>query len=137
MKVVRVLQNVIQAGKGFANIVIAEGAHALASSLTSAEGDKGSEHVSLGGVAYELSRQLKAAGCTADISETVLGHVQRGGSPMAYDRVLATLFGVKAFEMVLNHEFGRMVAFRNNHVTSVTLDEATQDYNGVNQIPIW
>ena len=118
-------------GKGFANIVIAEGAHALSSSLTPSAGDKGSEHVRLGGVAYELSRQLKAAGCTADIRETVLGHVQRGGSPVAYDRVLATLFGVKAFELVLNREFGRMVAFRNNLVTSVTLDEATQENSGV------
>lgn len=120
-------------GKGFANIVIAEGARALASSLTASQGDKGSEHVRLGGVAYELSRQLKAAGCTADIRETVLGHVQRGGSPIAFDRVLATLFGVKAFEMVLDHEFGRMVAFQNNRVTSVTLEEATQEYNGVSK----
>lgn len=120
-------------GKGFANIVIAEGACALTSSLTASQGDKGSEHVRLGGVAYELSRQLKAAGCTADIRETVLGHVQRGGSPIAFDRVLATLFGVKAFEMVLDQEFGRMVAFQNNRVTSVTLDEATQEYNGVSK----
>ena len=119
------------AGKGFANIVIAEGAHALESSLTATAGDKGSEHVRLGGVAYELSRQLKAVGCTADIRETVLGHVQRGGSPIAFDRVLATLFGVKAFEMAVNNEFGRMVAYRNNEVTSCTLDEATQEYNGV------
>jgi 6-phosphofructokinase 1 len=121
------------AGKGFANIVIAEGARALESSVTSSGGDKGSEHVRLGGVAYELSRQLKQAGCTADIRETVLGHVQRGGSPVAYDRILATLFGVKAFELVTNNEFGRMVAFRNNSITSVTLDEATADYNGVSK----
>lgn len=118
-------------GKGFANIVIAEGAKALASSLTATQGDHGSEHVRLGGVAYELSRQLKQAGCTADIRETVLGHVQRGGSPVAFDRVLATLFGVKAFEMVLAGEFGRMVSFQNNTVTSVTLEEATQEYRGV------
>ena len=130
-KVVKRIAERYDAGRGFANIVIAEGAHALASSLTSTAGDKGSEHVRLGGVAFELSRQLKEAGCPADIRETVLGHVQRGGSPIAFDRVLATLFGAKAFEMVLNNEFGRMVAFRNNHVTSVTLDEATQDYNGV------
>jgi phosphofructokinase-like protein len=132
-KVVKRIAERYQDGKGFANIVIAEGAYALASSLTSTSGDKGSEHVRLGGVAYELSRQLKMAGCPADIRETVLGHVQRGGSPIAFDRVLATLFGVKAFEMVLENEFGRMVAFKNNHVTSVTLDEAVQEYNGVSK----
>ncbi len=120
-------------GKGFAHIVIAEGACPKEGSITSTSGDKGSEHVRLGGVAYQLSRQLKDAGCTADIRETVLGHVQRGGSPVAYDRILATLFGVKAFELALEQNFGRMVAFRNNNIVSVTLEEATKDYNKVNK----
>jgi 6-phosphofructokinase 1 len=82
-------------------------------------------------VAYQLSRQLKEAGCKAEIRETVLGHVQRGGSPVAFDRVLATLFGVKAFELALEKNFGQMVAYRNNSITSVTLEEATRDYNFV------
>lgn len=120
-------------GKGFANIVIAEGACAKEGSITSTAGDRGSEHVRLGGVAYQLSKQLKDAGCTAEIRETVLGHVQRGGSPVAYDRILATLFGVKAFELALEQNFGRMVAFRNNTIDSVTLEEATNDYNKVNK----
>lgn len=120
-------------GKGFANIVIAEGAKAKEGSITSTSGEKGSEHVRLGGVAYQLSKELKDAGCTAEIRETVLGHVQRGGSPVAYDRVLATLFGVKAFELVLEKNFGRMVAFRNNTITSVTLDEAVKHYNVVSK----
>jgi phosphofructokinase-like protein len=118
-------------GRGFVNIVIAEGACPKAGTIHSTAGDKGSEHVRLGGVAYQLSKQLKDAGCTAEIRETVLGHVQRGGSPVAFDRVLATLFGVKAFELVLEKKFGRMVAYQNNGITSVTLDEATKDYNFV------
>jgi ATP-dependent phosphofructokinase / diphosphate-dependent phosphofructokinase len=120
-------------GRGFANIVIAEGAKAKEGSITSSSNDKGSEHVRLGGVAYQLSRQLKDAGCKAEIRETVLGHVQRGGTPVAYDRVLATLYGVKAFELVLEQKFGQMVAFRNNGVTSVSLEEATKDYNFVDK----
>jgi 6-phosphofructokinase 1 len=116
-------------GKGFVNIVIAEGAKPKDGSITAVAGEKGAEHVRLGGVAFQLSKQLKDAGCKADIRETVLGHVQRGGSPVAYDRVLATLFGVKAFELVVDGQFGRMVAFNNNAVTSVTLDEATSEYN--------
>ncbi len=118
-------------GRGFANIVIAEGAKAKEGTITSSLNDKGSEHVRLGGVAYQLSRQLKDFGCQADIRETVLGHVQRGGTPVAYDRVLASLYGVKAFELVLEEKFGEMVAFRNNQVTSVSLEEATKDYNFV------
>lgn len=118
-------------GRGFANIVIAEGAKPKEGTITSTLNDKGSEHVRLGGVAYQLSKQLKDAGCKAEIRETVLGHVQRGGTPVAYDRVLASLYGVKAFELVLEKKFGQMVAFRNNQVTSVSLEEATQDYNFV------
>jgi 6-phosphofructokinase 1 len=120
-------------GRGFVNIVVAEGARPKEGTITSTKNDHGSEHVRLGGVAYQLSKQLKDAGCTAEIRETVLGHVQRGGTPVAYDRVLATLFGVKAFELALKKEFGRMVAFRNNEITSVSLEEATQDYHGVSK----
>jgi phosphofructokinase-like protein len=116
-------------GRGFANIVIAEGARPKEGTITASAGEKGSEHVRLGGVAYQLSRQLKDAGCKAEIRETILGHVQRGGGPVAFDRILALLFGVKAFELASQNKFGRMVAFRNNAITSVTLDEATKEYN--------
>lgn len=116
-------------GSGFVNIVIAEGAKPKDGSRTSTKGEKGSEHVRLGGVAFQLSQQLKDAGCKAEIRETVLGHVQRGGTPTAFDRVLASMFGVKAFEMVLEKKFGQMVSFRNNEITSVSLDAATREYN--------
>jgi ATP-dependent phosphofructokinase / diphosphate-dependent phosphofructokinase len=128
-KLVKKINTRYKKGRGFVNIVVAEGAKMQEGTITASSGEKGSEHVRLGGVAYELSRQLKQAGCKAEIRETVLGHVQRGGSPIAFDRVLATLFGVRAFEMVLEKKFGRMVAFRNNMVTDVTLEEATKDYH--------
>src|SRR6267154_4032145 len=118
-------------GRGFVNIVISEGAKPKAGSITASAGEKGSEHVRLGGVAYQLSKQLKDAGCKAEIRETVLGHVQRGGTPSAFDRVLASAFGVKAFELALDNNFGRMVALRNNTITSVTLEEATSEPNFV------
>ncbi|HLZ15467.1 MAG TPA: ATP-dependent 6-phosphofructokinase, partial [Cyclobacteriaceae bacterium] len=88
-------------GRGFVNIVVAEGARHREGTITAGAGERGSEHVRLGGVAYQLSRQLKDAGCKAEIRETVLGHVQRGGTPSAFDRVLASAFGVKAFELAL------------------------------------
>jgi ATP-dependent phosphofructokinase / diphosphate-dependent phosphofructokinase len=128
-KLVKRIDSRYKLGKGFANIVIAEGAKPKEGSITASKGEKGSEHVRLGGVAFQLSKQLKDAGCKADIRETVLGHVQRGGTPIAFDRVLATLFGVKAFELAMEKNFGRMVALKNNSITSVTLEEATQEYN--------
>ena len=112
-------------GRGFVNIVIAEGCKPKEGTVTARAGEKGSEHVRLGGVAYQLSKQLKDAGCKAEIRETVLGHVQRGGSPVAYDRILASLLGVKAFELALDKQFGKMVSFRNNSFEAVTLEEAT------------
>jgi len=120
-------------GKGFANIVIAEGAKPKNGNIIAQKGEKGSEHVRLGGVAFELSRQLKAAGLEAEIRETVLGHTQRGGTPVAFDRVLASMFGVKAMELVINGEFGKMVSLKNNTITFVSLEEATRDYNFINK----
>ncbi len=114
-------------GRGFVNIVISEGAKPKDGTVTASAGEKGSEHVRLGGVAYQLSRQLKQAGCAAEIRETVLGHIQRGGSPTAFDRILASLFGVHAFELVLEKKFGRMVTYKNNDIQSVTLEEATKE----------
>ncbi|MEM1406890.1 MAG: ATP-dependent 6-phosphofructokinase [Bacteroidota bacterium] len=121
-------------GRGFANIVIAEGAKPKDGTSVSQKSDElGYENVRLGGVAFKLSRQLKDAGCKADIRETVLGHIQRGGTPVAFDRILATLFGVKAFELVLERDFGKMVSYQNNEITSVSLKTATESYNVISK----
>ncbi|HET9485784.1 MAG TPA: ATP-dependent 6-phosphofructokinase [Chryseosolibacter sp.] len=125
-KIARKINLRYKKGRGFVNIVVAEGAKSQEGGPTYQEGEKGSEHVRLGGVAYQISRQLKDAGCKAEIRETVLGHVQRGGSPVAFDRVLASLLGVGAFELVLQKQFGKMVSFQNNSITAVTLEEATK-----------
>jgi 6-phosphofructokinase 1 len=119
-------------GQGFANIVIAEGAMAKDGTVISRKSDEiGYENARLGGVAQVLARQLKDAGFEHDIREMVLGHLQRGGSPVAFDRILATMYGVRSMEMVLNGEFGKMVAFKNNSIVTVTLKEATEKYNCV------
>lgn len=118
--------------RGFANIVIAEGAKPKDGTIVSRESDEvGYENVRLGGVAYQLSAEMKAAGFKHDIREMVLGHLQRGGSPTAFDRILATQFGVKAMEMAIEGEFGKMVAFKNNDIVTVSLKEATEAYNFV------
>lgn len=128
-KLVKKIESRYKKGRGFVNIVIAEGAKPKEGTVTSAAGEKGSEHVRLGGVAYQLSKQLKDAGCRAEIRETVLGHVQRGGTPVAFDRILASLFGVKAMELAINGEFGKMVAYKNNSITYVSFEEATRQQN--------
>lgn len=130
-KLVQKIESRYEKGRGFVCIVIAEGAKPKAGSIVARQGEEGSRHVRLGGVAFQLSQQLKDAGVRAEIRETVLGHTQRGGTPTAFDRVLASLFGVKAFEMVMEGDFGKMVAFKNNSFISVPLEEATRNYNHV------
>ena len=129
-KVVKRINKRYSNGKGFANIVIAEGAKPLDGNTTlQADGGIGYQNQRLGGVAFKLAYELKQAGCKADIRETVLGHTQRGGTPIAVDRVLATLFGIKACDLVINKEYGKMVAIRNNDITAVPIKEAIADYN--------
>ena len=133
-KVVKKIETRYKNGKGFVNIVIAEGARSIGGDAYTYESDEeGYVNPRLGGVAYQLSQQLKSAGCKADIRETVLGHIQRGGTPIAFDRMLATVFGVKAFEMVLDQKYGKMVAFKNNDFCEVTIKDAIKDYNFINK----
>lgn len=132
-KVVARLNSRFTNGRGFAHVIIAEGAKPKEGQIFSKKSTEiGYENVRLGGVAFKLSAELKAAGLHADIRETVLGHTQRGGTPIAYDRILATQFGVKAFEMVLAKDFGKMVTYKNNEIGTVSLREAVEKYNTVN-----
>ena len=114
---------------GFLNIVIAEGAKPKDGELTFTKSDEvGRMSVQLGGVGYSLMNELKRD-MDIDVRVAVLGHLQRGGVPSSYDRILATRFGVKAFEMVLEKRFGEMVAFKNNDIVSVPIKDAISQYN--------
>ncbi len=129
-KVLESVNQRFERDRGFVNIVISEGARAVGTDYaTLSQKEVGYENRRLGGVANVLMNQLKEAGCEHSIRTTVLGHLQRGGVPIAYDRVLATQFGVKAFEMVLNQEYGRMVSYRHPHITSVSLEDALKEPN--------
>ncbi len=57
----------------------------------------------------------------------VLGHLQRGGTPTAFDRILSTRYGLRAAEAVKNGEWGKMVALRGNDIVTVDLSEATEE----------
>ena len=82
-------------------------------------------HVRLGGIGQQLAEMIE--GRTGfETRVTVLGHIQRGGTPTAFDRVLATRFGVHAADMVARGEWGKMAALRGTQVLSVPLSEATQ-----------
>jgi 6-phosphofructokinase 1 len=57
---------------------------------------------------------------------SVLGHIQRGGAPTAFDRILGTRFGVKAVELVKEGKFGKMVSYQNNHIKYCDMEEAVK-----------
>lgn len=80
-------------------------------------------HVQLGGIGHFLAKEIKKR-MNVDTRVTVLGHVQRGGTPTAHDRVLATRFGVKAVDLIKNENYGKMVALKGNKIEAVDLDEA-------------
>jgi len=117
-------------GRGFAVVVISEGASPKDGQMSIEKNDEiGYENLRLGGAARSLIKQLKEAGFAPDMRETVLGHLQRGGVPIAYDRVLSAQFGVKAFEMAMAGDFGKMVAYRHPKFISVPLVDAIAEPN--------
>lgn len=133
MKIKKRIEKRYKKGRGFVNIVVAEGAKPIGGeAIGQSSGDIGDRHIKLGGVANYLKYQLEEAGCKQQIRTTVLGHVQRGGTPVAFDRILATAMGVKAFELIDTGVHGRMVSLRNNIVDSVPLEEAVGGNKFVN-----
>lgn len=109
-------------GKDFSIIVVAEGAQFKDGSMVTQEGKKDAfGHVRLGGIGQVLGTQIEER-TGFETRVTVLGHIQRGGSPTAFDRVLGTRFGIKAVEQVLAGQFGTMVSLQGGKVISVPLD---------------
>ncbi len=112
-------------GKTFSIVVVAEGAQfAKDANITQEQKLDEFGHVRLGGIGEILSEEIeKRTGFETRVS--VLGHIQRGGSPTAFDRVLGTRFGVKAVELIMEKKFGQMCSLSANKIVSVPLEVAT------------
>jgi 6-phosphofructokinase 1 len=111
-------------GKTFSIVVVAEGAQFKKGSMVLQE-QKLDEfgHVRLGGIGEILAKEIeKRTGYETRVS--VLGHIQRGGTPTAFDRVLGTRFGVRAMELVMQKKFGRMVALAGAKIIDVPIEQA-------------
>ncbi len=112
-------------------MVVAEGAIPIEGSiaLASREVDQFG-HVRLGGIANILAEEIeKRTGFETRV--TILGHIQRGGTPTAFDRVLATRFGIAAIDAVHDGDFGQMVAIRADQIVRVELAEAVTELKTV------
>ena len=111
------------AGKNYSIIVVAEGARPVNGSASMLEKEKGAM-ARLMGAAHRVSQQLDPL-IDAEMRVTVLGHVQRGGTPSSFDRILATRYGIAAARQIDRENYGTMVALRGGSIEPVSLEEAT------------
>ena len=112
-------------------VVVAEGAKPKEGTLSVSSGEKDEfGHERLGGIGNVVAEEIKER-TGFDTRVTMLGHVQRGGTPTAFDRVLATRFGIAAIEAVHDGAFGQMVALRGEEIVRVPLDEAVAELKTV------
>jgi 6-phosphofructokinase 1 len=112
------------AGHSFSIVVVAEGAVPREGTIDLPEYERDEfGRPRLGGISTIIAEALQHR-TGFDTRVTILGHVQRGGTPTAYDRVLATRYGVAAIDLAAAGEWGRMVSLRGNDIVSVPLDDA-------------
>ena len=136
----RLLEKRHAGGKDFSIVVVSEGWELTYESgerqLVAGEARPTDQfgHVVLGGVGGELGREIEER-TGFETRVTVLGHVQRGGTPTPRDRVLATRYGLKAADLVRAGSFGRMAALHGDEIVDVSLDEATRELKTVT--PEW
>jgi 6-phosphofructokinase 1 len=107
-------------------VVVAEGAHPKESTQVDDDKLDAFGHARLGGVGQMLAQEIERR-TGKEARATVLGHIQRGGTPTAYDRVLATRFGIHAIRAVANGESGVMVALRGTEIVQVPIAEAVSE----------
>lgn len=127
-EVVALINKRKEAGKRFHIIVVSEGAAIGGddSMVTQDESLDDFGNIRLGGVGEYVGKEIgKQTG--DEIRTVVLGHTQRGGSPTAYDRMLATRFGLAAADYVNNGDFGKMAALKGNEIVPVPLSDATSE----------
>lgn len=122
---VRKIQNRVNIGKHFSVVVVAEGATEKGGELiveNIRNNGQGVDNTKLGGAGQKVAKQLEElTGFEARC--TVLGYMQRGGTPTSYDRVLSTKYGAKAMELAMEGKFGTLTVIKNGRLDYVTLEE--------------
>ena len=123
-EICRIVKERAERGEGYTLIAVAEGVKIPETeelAVAAAERDEFG-HVRLGGIAKFLEAEIKRR-TGKEVRSTILGHIQRGGSPCAFDRVLGIRLGYKAVDLVKERKFGYAVVLRGTEIVSVGLDE--------------
>ena len=122
-EIIRVVRTRSRFGKRFSIIVVAEGAKPEGGDQVVKKMVQDSpEKIRLGGISQQLANHIEHA-TQIECRVAILGHLQRGGTPTALDRILATQFAVKAIELVVNNQFDQMVVLKGDQITSVPMDK--------------
>ncbi len=112
-------------GAGFSIVVVAEGAKPIGGEMSVITRGEDGYVLRLGGIGHKVGDEI-AVRTHVEVRVTVLGHIQRGGSPIPFDRNLATRFGAAACDLAAKGEFGKMVCLKGWEIQSVSLKEATR-----------
>jgi 6-phosphofructokinase 1 len=123
-RVIESIQARKRKGITFAIVVVAEGAKPQGGELAVRRAADPTQQEKLGGAADRLAHALSETIGEHDVRVTVLGHIQRGGTPSAFDRLLGTRYGTAVVDLVANGGLGRIVNLRGNEIGSVTIKEA-------------
>ena len=137
-EVCKVIRHRHERGRDFSIVVVAEGASFKANGQTEgklimqdAEVDAFG-HVRLGGIGSFLAREIEnRTGFESRV--VILGHIQRGGSPTAFDRVLATRFGIAAIDLVKAEGYGKMVALQGSNIVTIPISDAVKKLKTVSE----
>jgi 6-phosphofructokinase 1 len=133
-KIVRKIEERRQNGKNFSIIVVAEGAYPLDGEAVVAKIVSDSpDPVRLGGIGPRIADQLEQL-TGLEARHTILGHLQRGGRPTPYDRILATRYGVGAVELVAADRSGVMVSLQGTQIAAVSLQDALGRLKTINPV---
>jgi len=129
-------------GKRFSIVVMAEGVKFSVRDRSASGGEDkklvverrvkaSTDPIRLGGVSYKIARQIEDL-TSLETRVIILGHLQRGGKPTDFDRILATQFGKKAVDLIVAEKFGEMVSLQCGEITSVPIETAIRDLKKVN-----
>ena len=137
-EVVNTIRKRHEGGKDFSIVVVAEGAQLVSAAggedeyVVSEGGRDEFGHVKLGGIGQLVANAVEEA-TSYETRVTVLGHLQRGGTPTAFDRVLGTRFGIAAIDLVHADDFGKMVSLQGNEIVAIPLADAVNQLKVVDQ----
>jgi 6-phosphofructokinase 1 len=131
-RIKELLENRKKSGKRYSIVLVSEGAKPRGMDpVRERRGKDGFGHFYLGGIGGLLAEELEKQMST-EMRYVALRHLQRGGSPTAYDRRMGRKFGIGAIDMIVNEDFGRMVGYKQGEMTSVPLKKTIERMNLVN-----